>query len=267
MVRGKLLFILPFMLILTLFIGSSSFASTSNVYDQASLFSLSQKEEMEQQIDLLSTKLQVDIIIVTTHDDQGKTSHEYAHDFYEEQGFGYGETLDGILFLLNMDEREVYIYTMDLMTDYFSNDRIEEVLDQVYPYLIDEKYGESVHVFLTEVERIMEAGVDHYFAEDGSDQDVAIVEDSSVVNELMTYFFVSIAIGGVSVGIMSLSNKGRSSVNEGTYLEQNSFHVTSRSDRHYNTTVTQQKIERNTSNGGSGGGPRGGGAGGGGRSF
>ena len=58
-------------------------------------------------------KHEIDIIIVTTNDNKGKPSSQYAVDFYEDHGFGYEGTLDGVLYLLNMDEREVYIFTRD----------------------------------------------------------------------------------------------------------------------------------------------------------
>lgn len=49
-------------------------------------------------------------ISVTTDDALGKISMEYADDFFGNGGFGVGNDYDGILFLIDTDNREVYIY-------------------------------------------------------------------------------------------------------------------------------------------------------------
>ena len=91
-----------------------------------------------------------------------------------------------------------------------------------------------------------------------------MTSEPSWIQKLGIYLLISIAIGGIAVGIMSLSNKGRSTVNARTYLQDNSFTITKKRDRHYNTSVTQQKIQSNNNSGHSSGG---GGIGGGGRKF
>ncbi|WP_071394850.1 TPM domain-containing protein [Bacillus tuaregi] len=256
--------------------GANVQAAYEKVFDEADLFTEEQREELNNQALALSEQTDLDIIVVTISDNQGKTSSQYALDFYQEHGFGYQGTLDGVLYLLNMAEREVYIFTRDRGTDYIPADRIEELLDLVYPSLGEENYSESVHIFLNEVGKMMEAG---YPGEDDvspsgesgysyTDNEVT-TNESSTVKELGIYLLISFAIGGIAVTMMAMGNRGRSTVNARTYLENDSFILTRKSDRHYNTIVTQQKIQRNNNSGGSSftGGSGGGGIGGGGRKF
>lgn len=272
----KVFFLLP---ILLLFIscGTNALAAYEKVYDEAQLFTEAERTELNDRAMLLSEQTEMDIAIVTTDDSEGKSSNEYARDFYEEHGFGYEGTLDGVLYLLNMDEREVYIFTRDKGKKYIDANRVEELLDEVYPYLGEEKYGESAAIFLDELERMMESGPpatssantsgDSGYADTGNG---TVSGEITWLQKLGIYFFISIAVGGITIGTMVMGNRGRSTVNARTYLQDNSFKLTRKHDQHFNTIVTQQKIPKaNNNSGGSSfsGGIGGGGIGGGGRKF
>jgi uncharacterized protein len=277
----KVLILLVGCLFMFMSFTSMALAEGEKVYDDAGLFSEQEKAELQEKAVLLSEQEALDIIIVTTNDNQGKTSRQYAEDFYQQNGFGYAGTADGILYLVNMNDREVYIYTKDKAFEYIPDYRVEEILDKVTPYLSQNNYLESVNVFMTEVERIMQEGltVDDSAAGGSpgySDYPDAEYTDTSaemsLTQELFIYLGVAMATGGITIAIMAMYNRGRSTVNAGTYLENDSFIITRRVDHHYNTSVTQQVIQRNTNNssGGSFGGGSGGGgssSGGGGRSF
>jgi len=283
--RTKTFFLLPLLLMLLFSVATNALASYEKVYDEADLFSEEERAELNDKALALSDQTEMDIIIVTTNDSQGKPSSDYALDFYEQHGFGYQGSLDGVLYLLNMDEREVYIFTRDKGTDYIDDRRVEALLDLVYPSLGDENYFESVQLFLDEVEAIMDEGlpIDYSDSQSGSssgyagDSDYGYYDESSASSDLSfleklgIYLLISIVIGAITVSIMAMGNRGRSSVSARTYLQDDSFAVTRKRDQHYNTIVTQQKIQQNNNNSGgssfSGGGGGGGGIGGGGRKF
>ncbi|MBY0095736.1 TPM domain-containing protein [Mesobacillus maritimus] len=275
MVKMKKSFLLlPLLLMLLVSVNGPVFASYEKVYDEAGLFSEEERADINTQAIALSEQTEMDIVIVTTNDSQGKPSSDYALDFYDEHGFGYEDSLDGVMYLLNMEEREVYIFTRDKGTDYIDAGRVEELLDVVYPPLGDENYRESVQFFLDEVESMMASGPPVYETGDRSDAGYAYTEDGisdesslSMVEKLGIYLLISLALGGIVIGIMMMGNRGRSTVNARTYLQDNSFAVTKKRDQHYNTIVTQQKIQQNNNSGGSSISGGGGGIGGGGRKF
>ena len=245
-------------IIIAIFISFSPYliyaeGTEERVFDQAALFSQSEKEQLENLVQSMIQHTELDIAIVTADDVQGKSSADYAHDFYNEHSLGYGSTADGLLYLINMDDREVYIYMRDRGYDYFDDSRIDKVLDQVVPYLSDGQYAKSAETFLHEAERrVLTEGI--VTSPDGE-------EEGSIWTEFAIYLGISVVAGGAVIVVMILGNRGRSTVHEGTYLKDGSFQVTNRMDQYYTTTVTRQRIQRNRS-GGSG--PR---IGGGGRSF
>lgn len=225
------------------FIGTSVQALEKKIFDEANLFTETEEEKMQEIAASLAEQFELDIVIVTTDDNRGKTSEQYADDFYDENGFGYGETADGMVYLINMDDREVYISTTGKARDLFSDAEIEEILDAVTPYLAEEDFSGSVDVFLDEVQLRME-----YLDENIAEEDEAWL----TVEEIFIYLGISVFAGGVTVGVMAMYNRGRPTVNEGTYLERETFKITRKIDRHYNTIVMQQKINRSSSSSSSG---------------
>lgn len=267
MVKMKKTFLITILLVAMMSFAQTTLATVERVFDQASLFTQAEVDSIRETVDSLSEQLEIDIVIVTTNDSEGKTSKQYADDFYDQNGYMY----DGILYLLNMDEREVYISTTGYVRDIITDWDVEEILDEVYYYLADEQYRDSVAVFLAEVEARMTSSTEIINENDGVAQVPSDVgnydEEGSFLQEALIYLAVSLVVGGVTVGIMAMYNRGRLTVNEATYLDRESFKITRKVDRHYNTIVTKQKIQKNNSTGGGSSFRGGGGHGGGGRKF
>lgn len=242
------------LVILFVFIsGVSAFAITPKVYDEAALFSEQERELLEQRAVELSERIKLDIVIVTITDAQGKTSRDYADDFYDYNGFGYGENYDGLLLLINMDDREVYISTCGKAIEYFTDKRIEAVLDSIYTYLSDGNYSAGAEAFLDEVEYYVQKGIPYnqHTVYEGSDTNVTPLSKGEVfLKRLPIYLLISIAVGGIAVGIMAINNRGKSATNQLTYLEGNSFKIINSYDHHINTSLTHVTIQKSSSGSG-----------------
>ena len=128
---NKLLaFILFALLLMT---GSiSAMAAKQLVFDEAELLIESEVEEIEAEANALSEAYSMDIVIATTDNTHGKSSRNYADDFFDYGGFGVGPDSDGILFLIDMDNREAYISTSGKGIKYLTDARIEKILDVVF---------------------------------------------------------------------------------------------------------------------------------------
>ena len=93
----------------------------SRLADQAGLLDTDQKESLCNTLDEISEREQVDVIIVTTNSLEGKTAQAYADDYFIDHGYGQGEDGDGILFLVDMGDRNWAIathgYAIEAFTD------------------------------------------------------------------------------------------------------------------------------------------------------
>jgi uncharacterized protein len=81
------------------------------VVDSGDLLTSDEEAELNRLIQTLRTELQLEIVIVTTYGTDGKNIQQYADDFYDVNGYGYGDTNSGILLVLDMKGREWYMST------------------------------------------------------------------------------------------------------------------------------------------------------------
>lgn len=151
--------VLAFFLFFTVFCGGlTAFAEEKRVYDQAGLFSADSAMLLDARVSTLTQKLEVDFIIVTTDDAQGKTPQNYADDFYDNNGFGVGDDKTGVLFLIDMDNRQVYISTSGKAIAYLTDTIIDGLLDDSVGYLKRQDYSGAASHFLDRMEKLFPSG-------------------------------------------------------------------------------------------------------------
>ena len=137
-----------FVLMFIVFVCSLFFVNISNAYekrvfDDAGLFSESEVTDLESKVADLIKEMNMDFAIVTANDAKGLDSEHYANETYLSKGFGKGDDKSGGLFLIDMDNRQSYIYGKGLMIRYFTDKQKEKLLDIVTPYLKKGKYYDS----------------------------------------------------------------------------------------------------------------------------
>jgi len=134
MVKGKAKKItsIVFILIFIMSIVCPVYADKKLVVDQAGVFTATEEADLEKDAKALGSKFIIDIVIVTTSDADGKSSRKYADDYFDDNGYGVGEDKDGILFLLDFDNREAYISTSGNGIRYLTDKKIDSILDDVF---------------------------------------------------------------------------------------------------------------------------------------
>lgn len=233
---------------------AEGWAAGERVFDQAGLFTGQEVLWLEETISQVAGEVQLDIVIVTADDLEGKTSRDYADDFYDYGGFGLGIGHDGLLLLINMDDREVYISTTGLAIDYFYDARIEAMLDNMYPYLGEAQFYRAGAVFLEDISYYVSGGIPPgQYRVEGKDTSLG-----GRFRRSLSYSFIFLAVGlaisGISVGIMAARNKGTGTTTAATYLDERSVKVLASRDNLVNTSVTSAKIQTSSGSGSSGGG-------------
>ena len=128
-------------------------AETQRVFDGASLFTAEQAASLEKSIQKQRSAFALDIVIYTTNDADGKTAQAFADDAYDAGGFGMGASRDGLLFLIDMDNREIYLSTTGRAIDLFTDSRINAILDDAFARMPENDYFGAANSFLQGVER------------------------------------------------------------------------------------------------------------------
>jgi uncharacterized protein len=216
------------------------------VYDDAMLFNQDEIGNLENEANLLSDAYDMDIVIVTTNDAMGKTSEEYADDFFDDNGFGVGENYDGIIFLIDMDNREAYISTSGMGIKYFTDGRIDKVLNTVFDSgLADGDYYGATLGFLSDTEKYLDAGIP-------SDQH-NYPEEPKEKNKLTSFDLIISIIGGIATsGMFYLTRKSsyrmKNPVKPLTFRNNSFVNFTSNEDTLVDSHITHRIIPKPQNN-------------------
>jgi len=250
----RIILILMIMLVVQITNPYMIYAEKQLVNDQAGILSESEINSLENEAASLSQSYNMDIVIVTTNDAEGKSSREYADDFFDYYGYGIGNNYDGILFLIDMDNREVNISTSGIGIKYLTDERIERVLDRVFENGMagGDYYGASLG-FLQGTKSYLEAGIpsdQHNVPEDIKKENKITLVDT------MISIFGGIFTGGLFYTSTKAQYKMRKEASQYSYRNNSIINFTPNNDRLIDTIVTQRLIPRPTNRppGGLGGG-------------
>lgn len=116
-------------------------AAAGHVIDEADLLTPSQEQQLEEKLASVSKKLNMDIVVATTDDTGYSSTMRYADDLYDYSGYGD----DGVLYLIDMDNREMWISTAGKAMSRLSDSDIDAMLDELYSYVsVDDHYGSAM---------------------------------------------------------------------------------------------------------------------------
>ena len=219
------------------------------IYDFADLLTDLEEEELYKQVSNYIRDTNYDLALVTIDDNNKGSARQFAEDFYDYNYFGYTDTRDGSLLLIDMDTRELYLTRTGYAIKMYEDITIDEILDDGYNYIINENYYDTF--------RVMIQGLENNFQETypDSNQDLLINEYGEVYYiKHIPYSWVLI-IAGIITLIVSLIFYQKSvlkikAINTISYLKNKNINL--RKDHLVNTIVTHTRRSSNTSSGGSG---------------
>ena len=125
------------------------------VYDFADLFTDSEEEKLYDEIIKYINNYSMDMAVVTIDENNKYSAMEYADDFYDYNLFDY----NGLLLLIDMDNREIYITTTGSAIDMYTDYRIDLILDGIYDKVSDELYYEGASVFVSISSQLADKGI------------------------------------------------------------------------------------------------------------
>ena len=237
------------------------------VFDDADLLTDTVEQMLQEEIEECISKVSMAIVVVTTDNARGKTAMAYADDFYDENGFGYGDSYGpGILFLIDMDNREIYISTAGQAISMFTDREINWMLDEIYYWVSDGYWYDACMEFVHQValyarnEEMAQNGyydettdtfVEYTEAELKAVRRKAAIERVLSVGSLVSKLLIAMVIGAVSGLIMRIRVNMNSAPGGRVYMKAGSDRILQRYDHKTNTTVTTRHIPRNENNGGS----------------
>ena len=235
--------------------------NTLKIYDYAKLIPEEKEQKIYEKIKKFISSYNMDMVIVTIDENPKSSSMDYADDFYDYNKFGIGANKSGVLFLINMSNRKMWISTTGDAIEIYNDKRIDAILDYTYDKISKKDYSGCAEQFIKYAT---------YFAKKGRNGGDNILSISKIL--------ISSSIGGVVTMIIFLiiglvsHKKPQKNKEASTYISK-PLKLTDQMDQFVDKHVSQtRRVESSSSSGGSSGssthsGSSGTSHGGGGRSF
>lgn len=269
--KNSRIFVILVIISILVSISSIAFAEKNLVFDEGKFFSEEEIKTLNQESNRLSHEYNIDIVIVTTDDTMGKSSREFADDYFESGGLGIGEDRSGALFLLDMDNREAYISTSGIAIKYLTDERIESILDMVFDNgLIDGDYHGATIGFLRGMEDYLKIGIpsDQY---DKSEEEIEEElreepkeepkeelkeepkeeakqepreKNSLTGSDIVLSVLIGIMVGGFFIISVRYRYRFRKAKNPYSYKRNSIVNFSRREDRLFDTIITHRVISK-----------------------
>jgi len=222
---GTIFFALLLSVLMT--VQAQALSDLQRFVDEAGLLTGSEGSDLLDQLNEISERQQVDVVVVTVDSLEGASATEYADDFYDLNGYGFGDEGDGILLLISMEERDWAISTSGFGITAFTDAGLEYLSDMIIGDLGD---GDYAWAFTTFAEMC-----DDYItqAKTGEPYDADHLPKDPFA--LVFYLAVALAVGFVialiATGIMRMKLKSVYSQTEAdSYVKKGSLKLTTNTD-------------------------------------
>ncbi len=122
------------------------------VVDNADLLTEAEEADLSERIASLISEHGFDIVILTNESGYGgKDVVAFADDYYDEHGYGVGSDNSGILFLVDLAERDLYFSTCGKAITVFTDYGINQLYNAVVSYFSNGDYASGFRRFLREL--------------------------------------------------------------------------------------------------------------------
>ena len=230
------------------------------VYDFADLFSDQEEKEIFEKVKNYIELSNYDLAVVTINENNKYSEVEYADDFYDYNNFGFNDSRDGMLFLIDMDNRRIYISTTGYAIKMYDDYRIDMIIDAGYTDLKNAKYASCILEMIDESVYYYNMGIP-------SSNEHLIIDGDNVYYErvpmsLSQKLLITFASSGVITLIVSLIMyfKTRLKIKVGNLQ---SYFINAKNmqsnDQFLRSAVTRVPIHDSSSSSGGGGSSSGGG--------
>ena len=216
-------------------------ASLSRIVDDAGLLTADETQLLEDAAYEFRDMYGLDAVILTVDDLGGRSIASFADDFYDYQGYGVGSEYSGLILVVAMAERELYISTCGEAIQRLNDRELDEIIGAVSSELSNGNYYDAFQLFFgfTILSVDFDAGQIYY-------------EEEAGINWLLS-ILIGTAAAGIAVAVMAGSmNTKRRQHSAGSYLREGSYDLKNRQDIFLYSNVSKVRREQNSGSRGGG---------------
>ncbi len=246
--RKTILICLFLVLITLLALPASAYdGSLPRVIDKTSSLTSSEVDDLNERSEEFRLDFSMDCVVLLVDTLEGKSARAFADDAYDEGGYGMGADNSGILLLISLGDREVYISTCGSAIASIDDYEIERILDDMMSALGDEDWHRAFADGISSAGRMIQRPNGQYTNGGETDSDTF-----GTGERLLVTFLVPALIAAVVVGVMCcMMNNARGKFAAADYAVKGSFNLTGVLDIFLSRHVS--KTPRASENSGGGG--------------
>lgn len=223
------------------------------VFDEFGLFTAEQSSVLNNLAQDITDKYKCEVSIVIAKDCGEHDIIDFAKIIYEENDYGYGVDKDGLMLLVDMEEREYDFLAVGSAGTAFT-DHGKTVLkdDYLSPLLSEEKYYEAFSAYLNQTEEFLK------MAESGTPFDKNTAEELDEEDEkgsfgimLAIVILVPLLIAGIVSFIFLGQMKTAIPQRKADHFMTGGVNLTMKVDQFVSSSETRTKIEKTPPSSGS----------------
>ena len=220
--------------------GVNAFASREKVIDKADLLTDTEEARLGEMIDAVYETYGVDIVLLL-EDTYVSDIRKYVENYYDNGGY----KPDGIIFYISVYDRDWYMCTSGSCMETLSDDRVDDIFDQISGQLGNDDYYGAMHSFVSLCEGYVAEGP---YVPTAIDFVMGFALSMCVV--VPVAFLIALLIVFIEKRKM---NTAVLQTNANEYIIKGSLDIKESNDVFVNSTVTRVPISSGSSGGGGGG--------------
>ncbi len=217
--------------------------ATVYMHDLADLMTDEQEAELIRSVEKHTKKLSYHILFLTTSDAQGKNTTKYTDDYMDQMFVNHD---NAIAFVIDMDNRKIYVNTMGDAIKYLDNKAVQKTTDKGSAKIEKEDYEGTL-------EAMSDYALGKIASEDPNSRTFISAYAKGIGAVQIPAIILTVLVG---IGLVLQHRKANKAPAATVYIDHGSYDVTNKDDRFIRTynTVQSGYYKQNSSNSGSSGG-------------
>lgn len=204
--------------------------ANEKIYDFAELLTEEEEKQLYDKVKEFIANTNLDLAIVTINSNVKDSTQEYADDFYDYNDF----SIDGLAFVIDMQNRIFYISTAGKAMLYYDDYRIEYILSALDQEMYNHEYFNACNTLISQLTEYYDSGFS-----DNADKYVIVGTQIYRKTPYLLLSIITVVSATIGTLILALRNKKvKLASNSNDYFDNKAFEI---------TKDTKELISSNTS--------------------
>lgn len=195
--------------------------------DDGDLLTSYEESQLLELLESLSEKQYADIAVVTVNSLEGKDAQAFADDYYDYNGYGYGEDYSGIMLVVCLPTRDYALTTYGEARDLLTDRALDRIEDAFVSKLSDGDYYGAFRAYANTTDQMMD--------EERSPAPTSVP---------LVWVPVCLLIGFSISGVIATAKKSKlksvaRQYEANNYYNRQSFRLRRKNDRYINSTMSR----------------------------